>query len=178
MNTYETFHEKTYVAGKEHIKSSIIKTLTLVIGFDLFTYIVTRELEPIMVVLSLIILFPIILCSFAAINNYKVFINQEHIGFQALYNPKEPTIYKWEDVNMVVIGDVEVKYSRFPHYIFGVQIFYSEKIRSTSYATFNTYPLRHINEYEELIKDIQIICSKYDIKYLEQRENEDRKNLS
>jgi len=152
--------------------------LTLVIGFILFTYIVTRELEPIIVMFSLIIFFPLILCSFSAINNYKVFINQEHIGFQALYNPKEPKIYEWEDVNTVVIGDVEVKNSRVSHYIFGVQIFYSEKIRSTSYATFNTHPLRHIDEYEELIKDIKITCSKYNIKYLEQRENEDRKNLS
>jgi len=71
-----------------------------------------------------------------------------------------------------------VKNSRVPHYIFGVQIFYSEKIRSTSYATFNTHPLMHIDEYEELIKDIKITCSKYNIKYLEQRQNEDRKNLS
>jgi len=40
MDTYETVHEKTYVAGKEYIKSSIIKALSLVIGFDLFIYIV------------------------------------------------------------------------------------------------------------------------------------------
>lgn len=171
MKGDKSINHKVYVSTRKHIKSSIIKALAIVIGIDVFFYLAARGFnDPLIVGFISILFFLMLICGFSVIHNNKVLINEDYIGFQALYNPKEPKIYKWKDVNMCVVGDVEVKYSRMPYNVFGVQIFYFEKYASKSYATFYTYPLRHLNAYEELIQDIKRICNKNNIKYLDQRD--------
>lgn len=162
--------EKEYIADKSQIRTSIFTKIIISFGivivyFSMSNGINADELETSKVILLIILsifTFMIIASASNTFKTYRVIISEEDIKFQKLINRSEITKYEWKDVHIVIIGDVEVKNSRLPYTVFGVEIFYKEKYSKK--LTSEVYKLNHLANYESLIDDIIEKCDRNNIK--------------
>lgn len=159
-----------YIASKKSIFNSFLKGLLAVLALNIFISMAQENPGKFLVLKAFlsITVFCFLMASFEAIRNYKVCINDEFITFQTLYEPKEPRKYQWKDIHTVIIGEVEVKHSRIPYNVYGIQIFYTDYIFRPIY-TFEVYSIGHLENHEKLVTNIQKNCIENSIKFQMQK---------
>ena len=166
--------EKAYVVNKEQYMKVFLKYLAVFVGFSLFLGLMGSKENSMLSVESIIIALIFTLICFGLsdiVQKNKVFINEEYIGFQALFYKDIHSKYQWQSIDMIIIGDVEVKSARMPYTIFGFEIIYIEQQGSSNSSKSDVFPLKQFADYELLIADIKNMCEINHIKCRDLREN-------
>ncbi len=165
------FNEKIYLTDKKILVKHICWALLGCIAFSMFYIFINPKIDG--SVITIFILFEIIFVAFSAfqfssVSNNKIYISESGIGFKSIGSDVPDLTYNWNTIELISIGEVQVD-TRNTATFYGIQIFYTETSSYGSNLTFESFSVKHLINYEELLEDVIKMCKKHDVKYKDYR---------
>ncbi len=155
--------EREYYADKKTVRDSIYESIGFTAGFFILIFFIfstkgSRRGFDISLVLflciSVVTMFFAILFSRTTLMNHKIIINQQHINSIGIFNISND-VMEWQKVDIIMIGEVENKKSRYKDFFYGVEFRYTE---GSGKKNSKSYKLSHIADHDKLIEDIISVC--------------------
>ena len=116
--------------------------------------------------ISVVTMFFAILFSQTTLMNHKIIINQQCINSIGIFNISND-VMEWQKVDIIMIGEVENKKSRWKDFFYGVEFRYTEE---SGEKNSKSYKLSHIVDHDKLIEDIISVCQGKGIDYKDMRQ--------
>ena len=157
--------EKIYYCNKKEVKNAIYHSTALSLSLALLVFAISMAKSYLYFITAFILMFLIILISSRTFINYKIMVNEQHIKSISIFNMFNKTI-EWKNVDVVLIGQVEMKNSRWKNYFYGVEFRYRNEFGNSDSDSFK---LSHLIGHEDLIKDIISIGEKQSINFIDMR---------
>ena len=154
---------REYYADKKAVRDSIYESIGFTAGYLMLIFFLinmkgSRRGFDISLVLFLCIcvvtMFFAILFSQTTLMNHKIIINQQHINSIGIFNITND-VMEWQKVDIIMIGEVENKKSRYKDFFYGVEFRYTE---GSGEKNSKSYKLSHIADHDKLIEDIISVC--------------------
>ncbi|WP_432664345.1 hypothetical protein R9X47_27935 [Wukongibacter baidiensis] len=158
--------ESVFLANRTEILNSTKKTAIIAMACMLFFLFTERIFSFASIIYISIVSIIIAVIQFLVMKRYKASIFENKIVFEK-YGEYE---YSYDNISMIIVGDVEVKGSRFAHRVFGIEVFYSEQGYDGKQISSDVFKLKYFKNYDALIDEIKKKCDIHNIKLEDTRE--------
>ena len=164
----EKINCKKYISSSRGVKLSIFAEIGILCAMLLYFNIISDwQLPGIWYFLLFLIAIPLLFLSSNASRFHSIEIDDNCIKFVPIYNKEDPIIYEWENIKVCSLGKLSLEYRGIPYIGKGIQISYLYGTGVNRSLTSYKYPLGHIANYDDLLKDVQDRCRKYNISFEE-----------
>jgi len=152
--------ESIFSANRSEILKSVKKTAIILMGCMLF-YLFTESIISLASIIYIsIITITVAVIQFLFMKRYKVNIFENKIVFEKDGEYE----YGYDNISMIIIGDVEEKGARFDRRVFGIKVFYTEQGCDRKQISSDVFKLRYFENYDVLIDEIKKKCDNHNIK--------------
>ncbi|QZY56062.1 hypothetical protein [Crassaminicella profunda] len=167
-------NEKVYYSDKQEARISIVEAVFITMIICLLSFAMSNKRDIgdldistyVFLCIGTIIVFFVILSSRTNLINYKIMIHKQYIKSVNIISVFDKVV-EWKNVDIVILGEVENKDSRFNSYFYGVEFRYKNEYGSKESKSFK---LSHMVNHEGLMEDIIKICKSYEIDFKDLRE--------
>lgn len=119
------------------------------------------------IVCSLLIPFGVIMI-FNYPKNTKTELNSKELIFHVLAAENSPFVFRYSEIDKIVIGTVKSSFhqNRFTiRKYFGIEMQQSEELEGYKVHYLYSFPIKHLDNYKELIKDIENYCKENNVPF-------------
>jgi len=154
---------REYYADKKAVRDSIYESIGFTAGYLMLIFFLInmkgsrRGFDTGLVLflcINVILAFLVVLFNRTTLMNHKIIINQQHINSIGIFNITND-VMEWQKVDIIMIGEVENKKSRYKDFFYGVEFRYTE---GSGEKNSKSYKLSHIADHDKLIEDIISVC--------------------